>query len=138
MNRGQLASAPEVISESKQAIDQLDAYVHKDTRFATNRKVTKRIARIREVLSTPAAADVSSKNVSTPKTTLLKRVMLKQMDKKIKHHLSPDRTMAKSMLTIGVIVGIVGLLLLILNVASPLGLIALIVGLALILIDLIR
>ena len=63
---------------------------------------------------------------------------IKKIDKQIKNKLSPERTMAKSLLTIGLIVGVIGLIFLLLGIANPLGLIALIVGLALILVDLLR
>ena len=127
------------VDQAKLAMNQVEAYVRNDNSLTSNRKLIKRIARVSELLAkTGSQADLSTKAVSAQKTTLIQRVMLKQIDKKIKNHLSPERAMAKSLLTIGAIVGIIGLLLIILNVASPLGVIALIVGLALILVDLIR
>ena len=95
--------------------------------------------RVKQLLSNTSANEATSlKATSAQKTSLIQKVMLKRVDKKIKNHLSPERTMAKSLLTIGLIVGVIGLLFIILNVASPLGIIALVVGLALVLVDLLR
>ena len=134
------AMPTEQIAQAKQAVEQLDAYVRNDSKLASNKKLAKRMNRVREFLSstTPKAAESVQTTSLTKKTTLLEKVMLKRIDKKIKNHLSPEKTMAKSLLTIGAIVGIIGLILLLLNVANPLGLIALIVGLALVLVDLLR
>lgn len=125
--------------QAKLAIKQFETYVRNDSRLTSDKKLAKRMSRVHELLSkTNVQTSSSTKALSAQKTTLVQRVMLKRVDKKIKNHLSPERAMAKSLLTIGAIVGIIGLLLIILNVASPLGVIALIVGLALILVDLIR
>ena len=135
----QEVAAPQQISQAKQTISELEAYVKNDNTLASNKKLAKRMSRVNELLSTSKAQTALSTKVgSTQKTTLIQRVMLKQLDKKIKNHLSPEKTMAKSVLTIGLIVAIIGLILLLLNVATPLGLIALIVGLALVLVDLLR
>ena len=121
----------EQIAQAKDAVSQIEAYVRNDSKLASNKKLSKRLAHVNELLNTttPKAAQ---------KTSLIKRMMLKRVDKKIKNHLSPEKPMAKSLLTIGLIVGIIGLILLLLSVANPLGLIALIVGLALVLVDLLR
>lgn len=127
------------VVQAKKAIDQIDAYVRNDSKLASNKRLAKQMDRVRDLFTTTTPKAVESINVaSTRKTSLLERVMLKRVDKKIKNHLSPEKTMAKSLLTIGVIVGIIGLLFIILNVASPLGIIALVVGLALVLVDLLR
>lgn len=129
----------EQVAQARQAVSQIDAYVRNDSKLLSNRKLVKRMDRVKQLLSNTSASDAASKKVTTAqKTSLIQKVMLKRMDKKIKNHLSPERAMAKSLLTIGLIVGIIGLLLIILNVASPLGIIALVVGLILILLDLLR
>lgn len=132
------AATTEQIAQAKQAVSQVEAYVRNDNQLASNKKLTKRLARVKELLSNTNANTASVKAPATKKSSLMHRVMLKQLDKKIKNHLSPERAMAKSLLTIGLIVGVIGLLLIILNVASPLGIIALVVGLALVLVDLLR
>ncbi|GAB4043217.1 hypothetical protein [Spirosoma jeollabukense] len=127
------------VDQAKLAMNRFEAYVRNDSKLTSNRKLTKRMARVSELLAkTNSQMDLSTKALSAQKTTLVQRVMLKRIDKKIKNHLSPERAMAKSLLTIGAIVGIIGLLLIILNVASPLGIIALVVGLVLVLVDLLR
>lgn len=133
-------AAPAVqITQAKQALSEVENYVKNDSKLASNKKLAKRMSRVNELLTTATPQAISTtKAVGTQKTTLMQRLMLKQIDKKIKNHLSPEKPMAKSMLTIGLIIGIIGLLLIILNAAPPLGVIALIVGLALILIDLLR
>ena len=135
----QTATPTEQIAQAKQAVSQVEAYVRNDNKLASNKKLTKRLARVNELLATTSPKEASSmKATASKKAPLLQRMVLKHMDKKIKNQLSPDRTMAKSLLTIGLIVGVIGLILLLLNVASPLGIIALIVGLALVLVDLLR
>ena len=130
------------VAQATAALDQVDALVRNDSKLASNKSVQKRLNRVRTLLASSAQnTDLTSTETATAaprKMNLMKRVMLKQMDKKIKHRLAPEKTMAKSLLTIGLIVGIIGLLLIILNVASPLGIIALVVGLALILVDLLQ
>ncbi|WP_460910634.1 hypothetical protein [Spirosoma areae] len=127
------------LAQANQAIRQIETYVRNDSKLASNKKVVQRMARVSKLLASPTAqAAMSTKTAPAQKTTLFQRLMLKKLDKKIKDQLAPERTMAKSLLTIGLIVGVIGLILLLLNVASPLGLIALIVGLALVLVDLLR
>lgn len=89
-------------------------------------------------MSQQAQSTLTAQTATTHKPALFQRVMLKKLDKKIKNQLSPERAMGKSLLTIGTIVAIIGLVLLLVNVAAPLGIIALIVGLVLILVDLLR
>jgi uncharacterized membrane protein YccC len=135
----QNATPAEQVAQAKQAVSQIEAYVRNDNKLASNKKLVKRMDRVKQLLSNTSANDASSlKATSAQKNSLIQKVMLKRVDKKIKNHLSPERTMAKSLLTIGLIVGVIGLILLLLNVASPLGIIALIVGLALVLVDLLR
>ncbi|WP_332369147.1 hypothetical protein [Spirosoma telluris] len=88
-------------------------------------------------MSQQAQSTLTAQTATTHKPALFQRVMLKKLDKKIKNQLSPERAMAKSLLTIGTIMAIIGLVLLV-NVAAPLGIIALSVGLVLILVDLLR
>ncbi|MBC7568721.1 MAG: hypothetical protein H7319_03170 [Spirosoma sp.] len=130
------------VAQATFTIDQVDALVRNDNKLASNKSVQKRLNRVRTLLASSAqSSELTNEATATAaprKMNLMKRVMLKQLDKKIKHHLAPEKPMAKSLLTIGVIVGIIGLLLLILEVAPPLGLIAVVVGLALVLVDLLR
>ncbi|MBC3784064.1 hypothetical protein [Spirosoma utsteinense] len=135
------APAPkEQIAQAKATMSQVEAYVRNDSKLATDKKLNKRMDRVKNMLASAEAKTALAQNTTTTtkKANLLERMATKKIDKQIKHKLSPERTMAKSLLTIGLIVGIAGLLLIILNAAAPLGVIALIVGLALILVDLLR
>lgn len=128
------------VATANATMTQIEAYVRNDNKLATDKKLNKRMDRVKTMLAsaTTKASTAPNAVTSTKKASLLERMAVKKIDKQIKHKLSPERTMAKSLLTIGLIVGVIGLLLIILQVASPLGIIALIVGLALVLVDLLR
>ncbi len=132
----------EQVAEAKAAVKQLDALVSNDAKLAGNKTVQKRMNRVRTMLASAAQkteVTQQTKTTAAPhKMGLAERTLMKKIDKQIKNHLAPEKTMAKSMLTIGLIVGVIGLLLLLLNIASPLGIIALVVGLVLVLIDLLQ
>lgn len=128
----------EPTNQAKQAVNQVEAYVRNDSKLASNKKLAKRMDRVKSMLATatPKTALAPTATASPKKATLLERMALKRIDKQIKNKLSPDRTMAKSVLTIGAIIAIIGLILIILNTATALGVLALVVGLVLILLDL--
>ena len=137
----QTATPTEQIAQAKQAVSQVEAYVRNDNKLASNKKLTKRLARVNELLATTSPKEASSmKATASKKAPLLQRMVLKHMDKKIKNQLAPERTMAKSLLTIGVIVAVIGLVLLLVGTGglATLGYIALLVGLVLVLVDLLR
>nr|WP_157618538.1 hypothetical protein [Spirosoma spitsbergense] len=137
----QNATPAEQVAQAKQAVSQIEAYVRNDNKLASNKKLVKRMDRVKQLLSNTSANDASSlKATSAQKNSLIQKVMLKRVDKKIKNHLSPERTMAKSLLTIGLIVGVIGLVLLLVGTGglATLGYVALIVGLILVLVDLLR
>lgn len=129
-------------AQATAAFNQLDAMVSTNSKLAADKSLQKRMNRVKVLLATATqkSAVAGAANVtSVPhKMNLMERTVLKKMNKKIKNHLAPEKPMAKSMLTIGLIIGIIGLLLIILNVASPLGIIALVAGLILVLVDLLR
>ena len=102
-----------------------------------SRKLNRRIAKIREVLAkAPLAAPTTS--TTTKKTSLVQRMMLKRMDAKMKKQLAPEQPMRSSTLTAGLVVGLIGLLLLLLSIANPLGLILLLVGIVLVILGLLQ
>ena len=132
----------EQINQTKQAVNQVEAYVRNDSKLSSNKKLAKRMTRLNELLSTTSAkATVATNATTTKKSTLMERMVLKKLDKKIKNHVAPDQTKAMtSNIRLGLIIGIIGLLLLILSnggVLAVIGGIALVVGLVLILLDLI-
>ncbi len=133
-------AAAEQVAQANVAMTQIEAYVRNDNKLATDKKLNKRMDRVKSMLATATtkASLAPNTTASTKKANLLERMAIKKIDKQIKNKLSPERTMAKSLLTIGLIVGVIGLIFLLLGIANPLGLIALIVGLALILVDLLQ
>lgn len=133
----------EQLAQTKQAVSQVEAYVRNDNKLASNKKLTKRMAKLNELLNTASDKAVTSANVaSAKKMTFMERTMLKKMDKKIKNHVAPDQTkVMNSNVRLGLIIGIIGLLLLLLgggSVLGILGLIGFIVGLVLILLGVIN
>ncbi|GAB2561224.1 hypothetical protein [Spirosoma aerophilum] len=139
------AAAPveQQLAQTKEAVNQVEAYVRNDSKLASNKKLAKRMVRLNEMLATasPKAA-VSANAASTKKMSFMERTMLKKIDKKIKNHVAPDQTNAmNSNVRLGVIIGIIGLLLLILGGGGALGIIGavgLVVGLVLILLGVIN
>ncbi|MBO0929522.1 hypothetical protein [Fibrella aquatilis] len=102
-----------------------------------SRKLNRRIAKIREVLAkAPLAAPTTT--TTTKKASLVQRMMLKRMDSKMKQQLAPEQPMRTSTLTAGLVIGLIGLLLLVLSVANPLGLILLVVGIVLVILGLLQ
>jgi hypothetical protein len=104
----------------------------------TDKKVQKRMARVQELLAKAGEKSVVGSSAPARKLSLAERMMLKKMDRQIKNKLAPERTMAKSVLTIGLVIAIIGLILIVLNTATALGVIALVVGLVLIVLDLLN
>ncbi|UFH56744.1 hypothetical protein [Spirosoma sp. KNUC1025] len=133
----------EQVNQTKQAVSQVEAYVRNDSKLASNKKLAKRMTRLNELLSTAGTkAAVTTNATSTQKTTLMQRMMLKKMDKKIKNHVAPEDTKAMSSnLRLGLIIGLIGLLVWILGggtVLGVIGLIAFIVGIVLIILGLVN
>lgn len=138
-----VAAPAEQLAQTKQAISQVEAYVRNDSKLSSNKKLTKRMARLNDLLTnTSNKATVTTNLTSAKKSTLMERMMLKKIDKKIKNHVAPDQTkVMDSNIRLGIIIGIIGLLLLLLangGVLAVLGAIGLIVGLVLILLGVIN
>ena len=133
------APAPaEQLAQANATMGQIEAYVRNDSKLATDKKLNKRMDRVKTMLATATTkASLAPTTTTAKKATLLERMATKRIDKQIKNKLSPERTMAKSLLTIGLIVGVIGLILILVG-SGAIGVIALIVGLALILVDLLR
>ena len=118
---------------------QLNEAVASNRAVMADKRVQKQMAKINAVLATSSSKEATTNPMATTKKmNLVERMMVKKIDQKIKNKMDPDQTMAKSLLTLGAIIAIIGLVLMLLGVASPLGIIALIVGLVLILVDLLR
>ncbi|GAB3553963.1 hypothetical protein GCM10027577_38020 [Spirosoma fluminis] len=133
------APAPAVaeVAQAKQVMSQVEAYVRNDSKLASNKKLTKRMARVNELLTTASdKSNVSASAASTKKLSLMERTVLKKLDKKIKNHVAPDEAKALNRnARNGIIIGAIGLILSLLfgGVIGVLGLILLIVGIVLIL-----
>jgi hypothetical protein len=121
---------------------QLSEAVASNKAVMTDKRVQKQMAKINAALTASTQQGVVTPTAATSakKMNLLERTMVKKIDKKIKQQLSPEKPMAKSLLTLGAIIAIIGLILMLITTGtlSTLGLLALIVGLVLILIDLLR
>ena len=133
----------EQLAQTKQAMSQVEAYVRNDSKLASNKKLAKRMARLNDLLTnTSYKATVTTNVASAKKSTLMERMMLRKIDKKIKNHVAPDQPKAMdSNIRLGIIIGIIGLLLLLLangGVLAVIGAIGLIVGLVLILLGVIN
>lgn len=135
-------SPAEQLAPANTAVTQLEAYVRNDSKLTTDKKLTKRMERVKTLLATATtkAAMAPTTITSTKKATLLERMAVKKIDKQIKNKLSPERTMAKSLLTIGLVIAIIGLILLLVGNGglATLGLIGLLVGLVLVVLDLLN
>ncbi|GAB2582014.1 hypothetical protein [Spirosoma areae] len=133
----------EQLAQTKQAISQVEAYVRNDSKLASNKKLTNRMAKLSGLLTTATdKAAIATNAASAKKMTFMERTMLKKMDKKIRNHVAPEKTNAmNSNVRLGLIIGLIGLLLWLLGGGSILGLIGLIgfvVGLVLILLGVIN
>lgn len=125
------------IAQATAAMTQIEAYVRNDSKLATDKKLNQRMDRVKTMLAsaTTKASLAPNATTSTKKMSLLERMATKRIDKQIKNKLSPERTMAKSILTIGLVIAAIGLILILVG-SGTLGVIALIVGLVLVVLDL--
>ncbi|GAB3929329.1 hypothetical protein [Larkinella terrae] len=123
-----------------------EAVARNDNKVAGSKKIEKRMARVQALLAEASAKaatttttdKTTSALTTTHKMSLAERMMMKKIDKKIKNSLAPDDAKAMSRtLRAGIIVGVVGLLFAVLfgGVLGLLGVLMLIAGLVLILVD---
>ena len=99
-------------AQIEQALTKAEVYASTNARPAAWRKLSRRITKIREVLTAQPQAVPATNAAKKP--SLVQRVMLKSMDKKIQKHLAPEQPKAVGTLTAGLIIGLIGLLLLLL------------------------
>ncbi|QJW88589.1 hypothetical protein HNV11_03960 [Spirosoma taeanense] len=131
----------EQIAQTKEVMSQVEAYVRNDSKLASNKKLTKRIARVNEMLATSSEkATVSTNAASSKKMSLMERTMLKKLDKKIKNHVAPDEAQLNRNTRNGIIIGAIGLILSLIfgGVIGVIGLILLVVGIVLILLGILE
>ncbi|NEU66354.1 hypothetical protein [Spirosoma agri] len=136
------APAAEQIVQTKQAMSQIEAYVRNDSKLASNKKLTTRIARVNELLANASEKAAVSTNATTAKKmTMMERAMLKKMDKKIKNHVAPEEAKVLNRNTRnGIIIGAIGLILSLIfgGVIGVIGLVLLVVGIVLILLGILE
>ncbi|WP_460636563.1 hypothetical protein [Larkinella harenae] len=144
-----LTSSSEAITVTQQAADlavaqkAIDQVVASTANKATANKVQKRMARIQSMLAAETSqADQTTKKASVAKKpNLVERLMLKNVDKKIKKTLAPSHPNAPKavniIVTIGAIVALLGLILWLATTSTGIGVTLLLVGLVLLLVGLI-
>lgn len=132
-------------AQAKVALAQLDAVASTNPNVMAHKSVAKRIAKVRTMLTAAAATPTThaAPVATTKKAGLVERMMLKKMDRQLKHHIAPNQPekamISGGSLTLGIILGLGGLLLMLLTsgVASTIGLIALLAGIVIIILGLI-
>lgn len=129
-------SAPtESLTQANEAIKQIDAYVRNDSKLASNKKLSKRMDRVKSLLASTRGTLEPTIVHASRKMNMVERLMLKKMNKKISRQLAPANP-EKAMLSRSYLIGggavllIGGLLLLIIGTgtAAFIGLIVALVG----------
>lgn len=130
------------VADAQQALAQAEASIKAKPELANNKRIANRMAEVKNLLATASArpAEGSAAVTSAKKMSFAEKMAVKSVDKKIQKKLSPKEAKARSFFTIGLVVGIIGLLLILLGngFGVTIGVIALVVGLILILLDLIQ
>lgn len=128
------APAPEAV-QAKAALAQMDALVSANPSLAENKRVEKRMSKVRTMLTTMSTASaVPTATAAHKKMNLVQRMMLKKMDRKISKQLAPanpEKAMISTgTLALGAVLVIVGLLLILLTTGAgaTIGIIALLAG----------
>ena len=145
----QATIAPEVVSttptdaaapatqtvQAKAALAQMDALVSANPALAENKRVEKRMSKVRTMLTNMSTASAAPAATAAPKKmNLVQRMMLKKMDRKISKQLAPanpEKAMISTgTLALGAVLVIVGLLLILLTTGTgaTIGIIALLAG----------
>lgn len=138
------APSTQPLAQISPVMAQLDAYVRNDSRLAADKKVEKRLNRVRTLLAVASSANSVSPTATTAprKANLMERLVLKKINKKINKQLAPqnpNKPMVNTgILATGAVLVIVGLLLILLTsgTASTLGVIVLLAGAVLLLVGL--
>ncbi|QHW01546.1 hypothetical protein GJR95_32945 [Spirosoma endbachense] len=137
---GPVAQATQV----NEALNQMDALVRNDSKLAADKTVQKRLNRIRSLVASTSAKSTLAPSATTApkKASLMERLVLKQMNKKISKQLAPNnpnKTMANTgILATGAVLVIIGLLLLLLTTGTgaTVGVIVLLAGAVILLVGL--
>ena len=131
----QASEAPaKLLTQVNTTVSQLEAYVRSDNKLATDEKLSKRMVRVKNLL-TSTHETLGSKTTYAPhKMNVVERLMIKRMNKQIGQQIAPNNP-EKALVKQGQLIGglvllIVGLLLLILGTGTVafIGLIVSLVG----------
>lgn len=121
--------------QAKAALAQMDALVSANPSLAENKRVEKRMSKVRTMLTNMSTANAAPAATAAPKKmNLVQRMMLKKMDRKISRQLAPanpEKAMISTgTLALGAVLVIVGLLLIIFatGTGATIGIIALLAG----------
>lgn len=121
--------------QAKAALAQMDALVSANPSLASNKRVEKRMSKVRTMLTTMSTTNAAPVATAAPKKmNLVQRMMLKKMDRKISKQLAPanpEKAMISTgTLALGAVLVIVGLLLILLTsgTGATIGIIALLAG----------
>ena len=130
-----IVAPAEQVAQADAGMTQIEAYVRNDSKLVTDKKLTKRIDRVRTMLATASTNKALTPSAMNPsKMNGVERLMVKKVNKKISKHLAPtnpDKTMINGgLLAGGVVLLLVGLLLLLLTTGTgaTVGVIAVILG----------
>ncbi|OIN59226.1 hypothetical protein [Arsenicibacter rosenii] len=115
---------------TKQVVNQVEAYAANHKELASNKKLEKRMVRVKQLLNEATTAKSLNTLQTTKKMTLMERMMTRKIDKQIKKHMASDQAQQsnKRAVLIGGIAAVAGLVLLLLGAGGVLGVIG-IVGL---------
>lgn len=127
-------------TQVQQAIDQV---VASSNNKVVNNKLQKRMARIQSMLGVESkqSTEAAGQTKVAKKQNLAERLMLKNVDKKIKRALAPKNPNAPKavnvIVTVGAIVALIGLIMFLATTSDAIGVTLLVVGLVLLLVGLI-
>ncbi|MFC5409700.1 hypothetical protein ACFPMF_10300 [Larkinella bovis] len=135
-----VATTPSPAAEVAKAQQAVDQVVASSTNKVVNNKLQKSMARIQAMLGSSSDQKAEQAKVAR-KHNLAERLMLKNVDKKIKRALAPHNPNAPKavniIVTIGALVALIGLVVLLATTSDAIGTTLLLVGLILLLVGLI-
>lgn len=99
-----VATPAQPIEQVSTTITQLETYVRNDNKLSTNRALSKRMARVKNLL-TSTAQPLESKMTAAPrKMNLVEKLMLRKMNKRFSRQLAPNHP-EKAMISTGKLIG---------------------------------
>ncbi|GAB4044165.1 hypothetical protein [Spirosoma litoris] len=132
-----LAAEPnetEALAQATTTMTQLEGYVRNDNQLASNKKLTARMSRVKALLTSTHGTLAPKTANTSQKMSLMERLMLKKINKKINRQLAPahiTNTTINPVILIGGIVLLIGGLILLIagtGTAAFIGLIIALIG----------